>query len=314
MPEFRKSRCTLLPALFVLGLLAFSACKDKPTRIRDVPEFNAGNSFSLLEQQVAFGPRVPGTEAHAKCLTMLKDSLQACGAQVNLQSFEHYIDKSREKVQLTNIIASFNPGNKNRMLLAAHWDSRPWADAEIDSAKHSIPVDGANDGASGVAVLLQIAQNLRAKPAPIGVDILFFDGEDFGTHGNDATWAIGSQHFARHKDVRYNPFMGILLDMVGDKDLHFLKEGYSVQLAPDIVNLVWNYAARLQLPAFTNSYMGAVTDDHVALLKVGIPCIDIIDFDYKHWHTVEDTPDKCSPESLGQVGRLLLELIYDPPI
>ncbi|KAA3663352.1 MAG: glutamine cyclotransferase [Calditrichaeota bacterium] len=314
MPDFSKGRCVLLPALFILVFSLSMSCDDKPTRVRDIPDFNAQRAFAYLEQQVAFGPRVPGTEAHANCLKMFKDSLEACGAQIKLQSFEHFIDKTGEKVQLTNVIASFNPANKNRMLLAAHWDSRPWADSETDSSRHNIPVDGANDGASGTAVLLQVAQNLRAKKAPIGVDIIFFDGEDFGTHGNDATWAVGSQYFAKHKDVRYNPFMGILLDMVGDQDLHLMKEGYSVQMAPDIVNIVWSYARRLDLPAFSDNHMGPVTDDHVPLLRVGIPCIDIIDFDYKYWHTIEDTPDKCSPESLDQVGRLLLELIYDPPI
>ncbi|KAA3619732.1 MAG: hypothetical protein DWQ05_03120 [Calditrichaeota bacterium] len=298
---------------FLLTLTLVS-CDDKPTRIRDVPEFDALGAFAMLEQQVAFGPRVPGTAAHKKCMTMLKDSLQAFGATVNLQSFEHYIEKTGEKVQLTNIIASFNPANKNRMLLAAHWDTRPWADSETDSSLHDTAVDGANDGASGVAVLMEVARNLRDKKAPVGVDIIFFDGEDFGTHGNDASWAVGSQYFAKHKDVRYNPFLGILLDMIGDKDLRILKEGYSVQYAPDIVNIVWDYAARLGLNAFSHEHMGPVTDDHVALLKVGIPCIDLIDFDYKYWHTVDDTPDKCSPESLEQTGKLILELVYNPPI
>ncbi len=302
--------------LLVLFFLApvFFSCDDKPARIRDVPEFNAQSAFADLERQVAFGPRVPGTEAHAQCLSMLKDSLAACGARINLQVFEHYIAKTGEKVELTNIIASFYPAKKNRMLLAAHWDTRPWADSEPDSAKHMLAVPGANDGASGVAVLLQIARNLRVKEPPVGVDIVLFDGEDFGSHGQDESWAVGSQYFARNKDVRYNPFLGVLLDMIGDKDLRILKEGFSMQFAPDVVNIVWSYAARLGLNAFSNERMGPVTDDHVALLKVGIPCIDLLDFDYPYWHTLQDTPDKCSPESLSQTGRLLLALIYDPPI
>lgn len=301
-------------ALLALMHIATSCVNDKPEPIKDVPQFDAQAAFADLERQVAFGPRVPGTEAHAQCLQMLQDTLTACGATVRLQEFEHYISKTGQKVKLTNIIASFYPANKNRMLLAAHWDSRPWADSDPDSSKQHLAVPGANDGASGVAVLLQIARNLRAKKSPVGVDIVFFDGEDFGSHGQDETWAVGSQYFARNKDVRYNPFLGVLLDMVGDKDLHILKEGFSMQFASDIVNIVWDYAARLGLSAFSAQAMGPVTDDHVALLKVGIPCIDLIDFDYAHWHTLQDTPDKCSPESLAQTGRLLLALIYNPPI
>ena len=174
--------------IFLSGLLFLSGCESTPEK-KDVfvPPFDEERAFADLEAQVAFGPRVPGTEAHQKCMAFLRDTLKNYGGAVNLQSFKHVIDKTGESVQLTNVIASFNPEKRNRIILAAHWDSRPWADAEEDTSLHNTPVDGANDGASGVAVLLQVARTLQAHPAPIGVDIAFFDGEDFGSHGDDAT-------------------------------------------------------------------------------------------------------------------------------
>ncbi|MDQ7051613.1 MAG: M28 family peptidase [candidate division KSB1 bacterium] len=197
--------------------------------------------------------------------------------------------------------------------MAAHWDSRPWADQDPDSANHNKPVPGANDGASGVAVLLEIARVLKQNPPPVGVDIVLFDGEDLGSEGYPDTYAAGAQYFAQKKSVHYAPYLGILLDMIGDRELQIYREANSVRYAPAVVDLVWNYAARLGISNFYNPVRHEVFDDHVPLLNVGIPCIDLIDFDYPYWHTVHDTPDKCSPESLEKVGRVVLAVIYNPP-
>ncbi len=303
----------LIAGMLFLVAMGYS-CGKKPVEPLFVPDFDARRAFADLEKQVAFGPRVPNSPAHAACLDFLKTTLDSLADVVTLQRFEATIARTGEKVQLANVVASFGLDKKQRILLAAHWDSRPWADMEADPADREKPVPGANDGASGVAVLLEIARVLKANPAPVGVDIVLFDGEDFGSQGRDDTWAVGAQYFANKKDVRYTPFLGILLDMIGDKNLQIKKEGNSLTYAPDVVNLVWNYAGRLGIEAFSAEAIGPIMDDHVPLLQKGIPCIDLIDFDYAYWHTLEDTPDKCSPESLEAVGRVVLAVIYNPPL
>ncbi len=299
---------------FVAAVLLLWSCKDEPLPPLQIPPFDAERAYRLLEQQVAFGPRVPGTEAHARCLQFLEDSMKVYADRVQRQSFDYTIDRTGETVRLTNLISSFGLEAGPRILLAAHWDSRPWADRDPDSTNRKLPIPGANDGASGVAVLLEIARILKQHPPPVGVDIVFFDGEDLGTEGYSETYAAGARYFARKKDVRYNPFIGILLDMVGDSDLQIYKEINSVRYAPAVVDLVWSYAARLGIDVFINEPRHEVADDHVPLLQAGIPCIDIIDFDYPYWHTVHDTPDKCSPASLEKVGKVVLAVVYNPPL
>ncbi|MFQ5823301.1 MAG: DUF4910 domain-containing protein [bacterium] len=212
---------------------------------------------------------------------------------------------------MTNIIASFAPEKNERILLCAHWDTRPWADQDPDLENRDKPILGANDGASGVAVLLEVAKTIQISEPKFGVDIIFFDGEDAGLPGQTDSYALGSQYFAKNKDFHYHPQFGILLDMVGDKDLQIYQEENSLEYAPQIVEKVWNKAQRLELQAFIPTPGYEVTDDHMPLLRAGIPCIDLIDFNYDYWHTLEDTPDKCSPESLAQVGQLLLSLLYE---
>lgn len=306
----------VLPACLLFWcFMSLAGCDDqRPLPPLTFPDFDRQNAFRHLEAQVAFGPRVPGSDAHARCLAYMDSTMRGYANAVRQQSFQHTIEKSGERVQLTNLISSFGPSQGPRILLAAHWDCRPWADSDPDPANHDKPVPGANDGASGVAVLMEIARILHQQPPPVGVDIIFFDGEDFGISGRDNTWAIGSRYFARHKDSQYTPFMGILLDMIGDRDLKIKKEGYSVQYAPDVVNLVWSYASRIGATAFSPETTIPITDDHLPLLQVGIPCINIIDFDYPYHHTIEDTVDKCSPESLEQVGRVVLAVIYNSPL
>jgi hypothetical protein len=279
-----------------------------------VPVFDGGRAFGYLTSQCEFGPRVPGSDAHAKCLRYLEAELSKYADAVNLQSFT--VDGFEGKpVMMTNIIASFRSQAPTRILLVAHWDCRPWADQETDPVKAKKPVLGANDAASGVAVLLEIARHLKETPPEIGVDILLTDGEDYGHEGKGSEYLRGAKYFAANLPPGFRPQFGILLDMVGDTQLELQKERYSLTYAPDVVEQVWSAARILNIPQFTESVQGYVTDDHLPLNKAGIKTIDLIDFDYpdesnRYWHTLEDTPDKCSPESLEAVGRVLLYVLY----
>jgi hypothetical protein len=295
-----------------LLLLLFFACDKAPKSSLTLPPFNGQAAYELLVKQCNFGPRVPDTPAHDSCRAFLVAELQKYADQVGEQKFEEHLEGMKQTVKLTNIIASFDMAAKQRVLLCAHWDSRPWADQDPDTSKRREPVPGANDGASGVAVLLQVAKVLKQTPPPVGVDIIFFDGEDAGLSGYSETYLAGSRYFARTKDVRFNPMMGILLDMVGDADLQIYKEENSVNYASSVVDRVWSLAGRIGVAEFMPTVKHAVTDDHLPLLNTGIPVIDVIDFDYDHWHTASDTPDKCSAQSLEKVGRVVLAAVYNP--
>ncbi|MCG3119472.1 MAG: hypothetical protein ALAOOOJD_01881 [bacterium] len=298
--------------IFVLMLL-LSACSKKPQPLTLLP-FNGKSAYDLLVQQCDFGPRVPDTPAHDSCRAFLLAELNKYADRVVEQTFEENLPTLQKNVKLTNLIASFDLHATQRILLCAHWDSRPWADEDADTSKQRQPILGANDGASGVAVLLEVAKTLKSTPPPVGVDIIFFDGEDAGISGQNDTYLAGSRYFARNKDVRFNPMMGILLDMVGDADLQIYKEEYSVNYASSVVDRVWGLAARLGVTEFIPRTEHAVIDDHVPLLNAGIPVIDVIDFDYDHWHKSSDTPDKCSAASLEKVGRVVLAAVYNPSL
>jgi Zn-dependent M28 family amino/carboxypeptidase len=215
-------------------------------------------------------------------------------------------DSTGKELELTNIIAMFRPDHRSRILLCCHYDTRPISDEAVAQSDRHIPVPGANDGASGTAVLMEVANVLSKSQPPVGVDLVFFDGED-----NPGEMLLGSREFAqRYPD--YKPLFGILVDMVGDKDLSIKKELYSDRVAPEIVNRVWRKAYSLGYGSIFRQEVGyAVVDDHIPLLRSGIRCIDVIDFDYPHWHTPDDTPDKCSSESLEIVSEVLVSLIFD---
>jgi len=283
--------------------IVFSSCQSQV-----IPEFNEQNAFQHLEKQCEFGPRVPGTEAHIKCRDYLDETLRKYAERVTQQPFQAIIDNKR--VTCYNIIANFHSAKTQRLLLCAHWDTRPWADKDPDPANHTKPVLGANDGASGVAVLLEIARIIDIKPPKYGVDIVFFDAEDFGSYGQNDTWALGSKQFAQNIVKTYHPEFGILLDLIGDTDQQLYIEQNSYNYTREIVEKVWNIAEQMGIPEFISEVKFDVYDDHLNLLKIGIPCINIIDFDYKYWHTIEDTPDKCSPMSLNNVGKVLLGVLY----
>lgn len=259
--------------------------------------------------QCELGPRNPGSEGHERCKKYLLDKLNRYSKLVKVQEFVYRDVTENKQLELTNIIASFYPERKQRMLLCAHWDTRPFADKDPDSSLRERPILGANDGASGVAVLLQMARIISQKRPEWGVDIVLFDGEDYGREGELEKYCLGSKYFAKNKGG-YRPEFGILLDMIGDKDLNIYKEEYSTRYAKETIDLVWRAAKKLRIGCFNDSTKYFMYDDHIPLLQVGIPCIDLIDFDYPYWHTTQDTPDKCSAESLRKIGEVLIEILY----
>lgn len=280
-------------------------------------DFNADSAYNYLAKQVSFGPRVPNTAAHSQTGDWLVSELKRHGLSVveqkaNLKAFDGTILNAR------NIFGQINPQSKERVLLLAHWDCRPWADQDPDPEKRTQPVDGANDGASGVAVLLEIARQLSMNPINKGVDILFVDAEDWGEEGDDNSWALGTQYFAENPPIKgYNPKFAILLDMVGGEGATFCREYFSERSAPNVSEGVWQTASKLGYgDIFINKMGSAVLDDHVQLIKVGIPSIDIIEFRLDgesrfnpRWHTTSDNLEGISKNTLQSVGSTLLEYL-----
>ena len=275
--------------------------------------FDGNGALALARQQCEFGPRVPGTPAHAQCADWLITTLQASCDTVILQTGT--VQTATEgNIGIKNIIGVINPDASQRLLLLAHWDTRPWADNDPDEANHRKPVMGANDGASGVAVLLQLARQLKDDGTDLGIDILLVDAEDMGVDDNEESWGLGTQYWTQHPHVTgYKPIFGILLDMVGSSNATFSREYYSMQYASGFVDLVWKNAAGSH---FINAQGGAVTDDHIFINRAGIPCVDIIDMRSDsdtgfcpEWHTVNDTMDAIDPTTLTEVGQTLLNVI-----
>lgn len=268
--------------------------------------FSAQRAFALLEKQCEFGPRPPGSAAHRKTQDYLFTELQKYANSAALQPLEYKV--GTQTLHLNNIIAEFGAQTGETVLLAAHWDTRPIADHDPKPENREMPILGANDGASGVAVLLELARVFKAHPPPRRIVIVLFDGEDYGRTADDMF--IGSRYFAQNLG-KWKPDYGILLDMIGDKDLTLPIEANSWNANPEFATAIWNRAASLGLAPFQQRLGPAIMDDHVPLIKVGIPMVDIIDFDYPYWHTIEDTVDKCSPKSLEVVATLVISIIYD---
>lgn len=278
-----------------------------------IPKFDGTNAYNYLLKQTGFGPRNPNSKGHKACLDYLVQTLRNFADEVELQPFT--AQGYSEVLPLTNVIAKFNPKVATRILLCAHWDTRPRADNDENKSRRNEPILGANDGASGIAVLLEIASLLKQHPPVIGVDIVLFDGEDYGMEGDLSKYFLGSHHFADNKPANYNPRFGILLDLVGDKFLDLSKEQHSVRFAPDIVNLVWGKARELGFAQFLDEIGEEVNDDHLQLNHVGIKTIDLIDFNYpdptnRFWHSHQDVPENCSAESLEAVGTVVTHVVY----
>lgn len=282
-------------------------------------DFCADSAYAFVEAQCAFGPRVPGTVAHSRCGDYLVQHLKKYGALVTEQKAKLKAFDGTT-LNMRNIIASINPNAEKRILLLAHWDCRPWADSDSELANHALPVMGANDGASGVGVLLEICRALHNRPAQVGVDIMLVDDEDWGNHnGDEDSWALGTQYWTKNMHSQgYRPAFGILLDMVGAYGASFYQEYYSTSYAQSVVTEVWNIAHRLGYGAlFPKERGGGITDDHVFVNRAGIPCIDIIDMRpgtehgfFPHWHTTADTMQSIDPATLKAVGSVVLALIY----
>ena len=317
--------------LLLLSVALLVACGGKkapqaaqPQAPVVVPTFDADSAYHYTAGQVAFGPRVPNTEAHRQCGDWLESQLRRFGAQVTAQ---HVTLRAYDGTVLAarNIIGSYKPDTRKRVLLCAHWDSRPWADADPDPKNHRTPILGANDGASGVGALLEVARQLQAQPTDIGIDIIFFDAEDYGEHADydeptdGIAWCLGSQYWARVPHVDgYMARFGILLDMVGGRDARFHREGLSDYFARPIVDKVWAAAhASGHGQWFPYAEGGQITDDHLPINQLArIPCIDIIghypDTGFAPtWHTMDDTMEHIDPAVLRAVGQTVLQVIYN---
>ncbi len=258
--------------------------------------------------QVEFGPRTPGSVASQRCREYLFEQLAPLTGHVGTQRFVLRDPYGPDSLRMVNVLAHFQPQRSTRVLLGAHYDSRPRADRDCGAARDRA-VPGANDGASGVAVLLEVARALATWDPGVGVDLVFFDGEDYGMEDDHEYYLLGSRHFVQTMGA-YRPRAMLLLDMVGDADLRIPMEEYSRQEAPELTDLVFAVAESLQAPGFVREDGPAVFDDHVPFLARGIPAVDLIDFEYPAWHTVADLPDRCSPASLESVARVVLNTLH----
>lgn len=300
--------------------------KEKKTVV--VPVFNADSAYQYVKRQIDFGPRVPESKAHAQCAGWLVSMLDGFADTVYVQNFRTRIFDGRG-MDGKNIIGVFNPNAKKRIVLSAHWDTRPYADADPDEANWNTPIDGANDGASGVGVLIEVARQLHNQKINdnIGIDIVLFDLEDYGEPRfiqsySEHSWGLGSQYWSKnpHKN-NYTAYYGILLDMVGVPNPCFPKEYYSQQFAPNISNKVWRVAREMGYDMhFINELGHPITDDHYYMNKIaGIPTINIIHLEedspngsfYEHWHTLKDDIESIDIKSLDMVGKVVLEVIYN---
>lgn len=268
--------------------------------------------MTWVERQVAFGPRAPGTYGHDACFAFLDSTMRAYAPIVEADTFHYYVSRLGKDVTLFNLRARFAPEAEHRIVLAAHWDTRPWADRETDPVEQKRPILGANDGGSGVAVLLELARLMHEESPKVGVDIAFFDGEDLGTEEDQDGWFRGSKQYVTRYSGEPKPLFVVVVDMVGQRDLALHWEGLSYEQAGNVVGLVWGVANAVGARSFRSDVKHRVYDDHVPFLQAGIPAIVLIDLDYPQWHTHADNLKAVDPESLGDVGRVLNSLVSDP--
>ena len=304
----------LLPGLLCALLAVPAICGESA----GTPDFSGDRAMELLKAQCDLGPRTPGSAGNRQLREMIVNLAQKQGFHAHALCFDSTDPMSGEPIPVCNIVVSAGPEGGERLWLGAHYDTRPVCDLDADPEKRSTPLVGANDGASGVAILLHLIEILGATPPLQGVDFLFFDGEDSGLAGKPDGFCLGSRHLAATCRDFGNPLSPgtprgvIILDMVGKKNLRIPMEAYSAVNAPDWTEAVFDRAERLGLAAFVPQRGPAIYDDHVPFLEQGIPAVDLIDFDFPQWHTTGDTPDICSQESLAEVGRLMVDLIYRP--
>lgn len=312
---------------FILSITSCKTNSNKPKsknlvynliENQNIPLFDSTIAFSYIKSQIQFGPRNPNSFGHRQTRDFLYSELKNLADTIFLQNFRY--TGYNEYLELSNIIASFNPQKEERILICAHWDTRPRAEKDPNLSNKNLPILGANDGASGVAIILTLAKIINKHPVDFGIDFVLFDGEDYGKEGDLVNYSIGAKYFIQNKPEYIQPVFAILLDMVGDKEAKFLKEPNSMNFAPEIVDLIWNLAEKLNLQSFSNETTNAIYDDHVPLGEMGIKIIDIIDADLigadtmnprrNYWHTQNDTIENIGLNTLGEVGRLLTHLIY----
>jgi len=297
--------------VYLLSLvLAIWACDERGPRSR---EFDSAKAMGYVQAQMAFGPRIPNSDGHRKTGDWLLEQLKTRADTVVVQPINH-VTLRGDTLHLRNFVARFNPTASERVLYLAHWDTRPKADQSPNLGDQQLPVPGANDGASGVAILLGVADALKAKPAALGVDLLFVDGEDYGDFTADKDVLIGSRYYAQHPLGGNKPLFAVLFDLVADKDLQILQEGNSATNAPEVVERVWTKADEMGYGKYFRPTVGyTLTDDHVSLQQAGIRAIDVVDFNYGpnngYWHTTQDTLDKVSAASLQIVGDVAMGLL-----
>jgi hypothetical protein len=341
-----KIKTHITVSLFFLVFVLLTCCKEnkpktaettntetKPLELVQTPDFNSDTAYDFIARQVGFGPRVPNSRAHKACGDFLINTFKQYKAQVTVQSFVAETFDGN-KLNSRNIIASYFPKAQRRILLAAHWDTRPFSDQDPDKSLHKKPIDGANDGGSGVGILLEIARILSADTShsQVGVDLLLFDAEDYGMpeFANEADfpnmdrekqyYCLGSQYWAKNKHVPgYAAYYGVLLDMVGSKNATFFKEGTSMKYASMVTDKVWQIAGRLGYGNyFVDMPANQITDDHVYVNREArIPMTDIIDhkegnenYFGEYWHTHNDNLQVIDKQTLKAVGQTLLQVIY----
>lgn len=332
----KKSK--IMIALLIVALIAGAAFNFLPSNKAEVseteeiekvqpvgPDFNADSAYIYLQEQCDFGPRTMNSTAHDKCEKWIIQKFEQYGCKVTTQkaTLNGY---DGTPLRSTNIIASYNPKATTRIMFCAHWDCRPWADNDPDSTNWHKPIVAANDAASGVGVMIELARILKGSGLELGVDFICFDAEDYGTpqwfEGEDPgdTWALGAQYFANNLPEGYAPRYGILLDMVGGVGAKFYREGMSMQYAPAIVKKVWNAARQVGYGSyFPKADGGMITDDHIPVNQTAnIPCIDVIPY-YPDcaqssfgptWHTIADNMDNIDKNTLKAVGQTMVQVLF----
>lgn len=307
-----KLAVAAMAVAFTISLLAGSGLRSeaavalkRQSGAKEKPTFQASRAWDDLVKQVAFGPRVPGTEAQLKCRDWMVSELKQSCDDVRLQELSHKWSVNQKTLKMWNVLAFQNwKDAKVRVAIIAHWDSRAEADQDPNPVRARQPIPGANDGASGVAIILELARVLKQTQPQVGIEYVLTDGEDLGP--SEEEMYLGAIEYANHQPMPKATY-GILLDMLGKKNLRVPMEPNSIQIAGNLEYALYRHASEVGLASTFPMVEGPqIDDDHLPISKAGLPTIDLIDFDYApYWHTIDDTPDKCSPESLGKVGKLL---------
>lgn len=283
---------------------AADQAKDNPSPAA----FDTARCMKYLKELCGIGSRISGSDGMKKQQTLLKDHFEKLGATVTFQRFQASAHSRREPVEMANMIITWHPDRSKRVLISSHYDTRPIADKEMDRRNWNRPFVSANDGTSGVAFLMELGHHVKSMSLNVGLDFVIFDGEEYIHDPERDEYFFGSQHFAfdyKRAKPKHQYVAGVLLDLMAAKDANFGWEQNSMQWASDVVEDIWKTATELGVKRFENRRGDEVLDDHIALNKAGIPTVDIIDFSYRHWHKLSDTPDKCSEETLADLAKVL---------